>query len=228
MHVRFLPLLAGLAPLIAAYSAFGIGVLAGVLEPCIPFIDGCHSISATGRKPPGSFLFRAVMLPQAVILLLTWYFTIYWLKSLNPGFSRGTRIAIHVSSIISALALVSYVTFLGTREPFYEFMRRFGIYFFFIGTVLVEILVAVALIRMRYVLENPRLKRLTQAMLALCLIPFVLGAVNFYLKATLENPDQAENVIEWIVATMMHIYLLLMFRMWQITKYAVSPSVGAD
>ena len=68
MSLRLLPLLAGLAPLFAAYMAFGIGVYAEALPACIPFLDGCASVSATGRKPPGSYLFRAVMLPQSVLL----------------------------------------------------------------------------------------------------------------------------------------------------------------
>ena len=222
MNLQLLPLLAGLLPLIACYAAFGIGVMAEAIPPCIPFIDGCASVSATGRKPPGSFLFRAVMLPQSVVLLFTWLFTIAWLRSLGAELSKRYRVALLTSAVVSSVALVLYVTFLGTREPFYEFMRRFGIYLYFIGMVVVQILVAVALIKMEAVQRDARLKRATQVMLVLCLSPFVLGALNFVLKATLADADASENVIEWIAATLMQFYLLVMYTMWRRTRYSVT------
>ena len=222
MLLRLLPLLAGLCPLLAAYLAFWIGVEAGALPACIPFIDGCASISATGRKPPGSYLFRAVMLPQSVLMLMTWLLTIAWLRSLDPRVNQSLLRGIRLSAIVSSIALVLYVTFLGTREPFYEFMRYFGIYFFFLGMVLVEIFVAAALLRMQVIREDNRLKRLAQLMLALCLAPFVVGLINVLLKATLDDPDAAENVIEWIAATSMHAYLIVMYVLWRRTDVSVS------
>ena len=222
MLLRLLPLLAGVGPLLAAYFAFWIGVHAEVLPACIPFIDGCASISAAGRKPPGSYLFRAVMLPQSVVLLMTWLLTIAWLRSLDPRVHPSLLRGIRLSAIVSSIALLLYVTFLGTRQPFYEFMRYFGIYFFFLGMVLVEILVAVALLRMQAIRENRRLKPLAQLMLALCLAPFVVGLLNVLLKAALDDPDAAENVIEWIAATLMHAYLIVMYVLWRRTQVSVS------
>ena len=66
--LQWLPFIAGLMPLIAMFGAFALGVAYEVLPDCNPIIDGCRSISATGRQPPGSFLFRAIMLPN----ILSW------------------------------------------------------------------------------------------------------------------------------------------------------------
>lgn len=222
MLVRLLPLLAGLVPLLAAYLAFAIGVRADVLPACVPFIDGCASISAAGRNPPGSFLFRAIMLPQSIVLLMTWYFAVTWIRALDGSAGRSTMSGIHVSGTVSAMALILYVTFLGTTEPFYEFMRRFGIYLFFLGMAVSEILVAVALLKAPPVLRSARLKRMVQLMLTLCLLPFALGLLNLYLKATLVNADVSENVIEWIAATLMHCYLIAMYFMWRISGFSLS------
>ena len=224
MLPRLLPLLAGLAPLLAAYIAFWIGVSVDALPACIPFIDGCASISATGRKPPGSYLFRAIMLPQSVLLLITWLLTAGWLRSLDRNVSRSLIRGIQLSAIISSLALLLYVTFLGSHEPFYEFMRYFGIYFFFLGMVLVEIFVAVALLRMNIIRDNRPLIQMVRVMLALCLAPFALGLINIFLKASLEDPDAAENIIEWIAATLMHIYLVVLYILWRRTDFRVSLS----
>lgn len=219
MLTRYLPLIAGVLPLAAVYLAFGIGVYADALPACVPLIDGCVSVSATGRKPPGSFLFRAVMLPQVAFLLLTWYVAVDWLRSLDANLSRHLSRAIHVSSLVSALALVLYVTFLGTKEPLYEFMRRFGIYFFFIGMVLTEVFVVIALSKMTHVMRHGLLRRQVRTMTALSALPFALGLLNFYLKATLEDPDAAENSIEWIAATSMQLYLVVMYFAWKASGF---------
>lgn len=225
MLLRILPLIAGLLPLMAVYLAFGIGVYADVLPSCIPFIDGCVSVSATGRKPPGSFLFRAVMLPQVAFLLFTWYFSVLWLRSLNPDLRRSVAAAVHAFSVISAVALVLYVTFLGTKEPLYELMRRFGIYFYFAGAVFAQLVIAIALSRTRRAREHGSLQRIARLMIGLSAMPFLLGLLNFYLKATLADPDSAENTIEWIAATSMQIYLVVLYFAWKRTGFEVSSRI---
>ncbi|MBU2677542.1 MAG: hypothetical protein KJP16_10685 [Gammaproteobacteria bacterium] len=172
MLIRTLPLTAGIAPFLAAWLAYWLGVHNGVLPTCIPFLDGCTSISATGRTMPGSLLFRAVMLPQAIVLTFVWYFSARWLQSLAPS-SKAVS-AIIWSGLVGSASLVLYVTFLGTKAPFYEFMRRFGIYFYFLGTAVAQLTLAIALLN--YLKRNamPSLKRLPLVMLWLVGLPFAL------------------------------------------------------
>ena len=47
--------------------------------------------------------------------------------------------------MISVIAFIVYVTFLGTKEPIYEFMRRTGIYFGFAGGAFAQLFVALAM-----------------------------------------------------------------------------------
>jgi len=222
MLLRLLPLLAGLAPLVAAYLAFWIGVSAEALPACIPFIDGCASISATGRKPPGSYLFKAIMFPQSVLLLVTWFLTVDWMKSLDDSNRGSLYRGIQAAAIVSSIALILYVTFLGTRAPFYEFMRSFGIYLYFLGMAIAEIFVVAALLRMPRVLNDQWLTRMAQLMLALCVTPFLIGLLNLYLKETLAESFFVENAIEWIAATLMQFYLVVMYFMWRRTGMSVT------
>jgi hypothetical protein len=145
--IQWLPFLAGLLPLVAMLGAFGLGVAHDVLPSCIPFVDGCVSISAAGRKPPGSFLYRATMLPETALLVVVWYFTALWLRSLQAGVRRSTVLIILLSGVLGAVALVVYVTFLGSKEPIYEFMRHGGIYFAFLGQWLAQLFTVIALLR---------------------------------------------------------------------------------
>ena len=223
MLIRSLPLIAGVAPFIAINLAYWIGVTWGPLPTCNPYIDGCTSISATGRYPPGSFLFKAVEMPQSVLLAITWAFAVAWLRSLHPPLDRKRAFWILTWGVIGAVALLVYVTFLGTKEPLYEFMRRTGIYFYFLGTAVAQIFVTLQ--ARRAAVHRQELDRVTQVMLWLCLSPFVLGILTLVLKPLLADPDPMENSIEWVAASLMQAWLVALYVAWRKTGFAAVVSV---
>jgi hypothetical protein len=212
--IRVLPLIVGLVPVIGVTSAYWLNVRAGVLPGCMPLLDGCTSISATGRYMPGSMPFRAVLLPQAAFLTVLWWIGIGWLKQVMPA-SRARHLIL-VSGIVGAVALVAYVTFLGTRQPFYEFMRHFGIYFYFLGTAIAQIVLTAAM---------PH-SRLRFAMLWVIGTPFVLGLLNWAQKLWLSDSDIFENSIEWIAALLMQVWFVLLYFAWRKSGLTVSVRTG--
>ena len=228
MVLRILPLLAGILPLIAMFGAFWLGVHNDVVPACIPLVDGCTSISATGRNPPGSFLFRAIMLPQAPLLLAVWYVTVLWLRSLHPNLRQSTATAILVSGIVGALALIVYVTFLGTKEPIYEFMRRTGIYFGFLGIALAQLFTAIAVTRVSKLVGRDGLLKLARTMLGICLATFGLGVINVVFKMILADADALENRIEWGASILMQCYFFVMYFAWRETGISGLVSVHDD
>lgn len=217
--LRWLPFFAGVLPLIAMFGAFAIGVAYEVLPDCNPLIDGCRSISATGRQPPGSILFRAIMLPQAILLGFIWYLSVLWLRKLEPSPSGTICLVILVAGVINVVALIIYITFLGTTEPIYEFMRRTGIYFGFLG-------MAVAQLTIAFVLLRTRLRPLARAMLSISSVVFALGILNLLLKSVLADPDPAENRIEWIATILMQAWYFYLFVAWRRTGVEFSVRVG--
>jgi hypothetical protein len=224
MLLRGLPLYTGIAPVVGVSLAYWLGTSNDVLPACMPLLDGCTSISATGRYPPGSLLFRAVMLPQAVVLALLWYLSAGWLDALTRT-ERSNKLLL-TSGLLGALALVLYVTFLGTRLPFYEVMRRFGIYFYFLGTALAQLALAVTLLKALPTVRADRLRSYAVAMLWLCGLPFALGILNLVLKAVLENADAMENRIEWISAVLMQAYFVVLYLAWRDTDVTTSVRVN--
>jgi hypothetical protein len=212
--IRVLPLLVGIVPVIGVAAAYWLNVNAGVLPGCMPLLDGCTSISATGRYMPGSMPFRAVLLPQAAFLVVLWWIGVGWLKQVAPA-SR-VRPAVLFSGVVGAVALVFYVTFLGTKQPFYEFMRYFGIYFYFFGTAIAQIVLTAAM---------PHSGRRT-AMLWVIATPFVLGLANWAQKLWLSDSDIFENSIEWISALLMQVWFVLLYFAWR--KSGITISVRTD
>ena len=92
-----------------------LSVQSGYLQLCIPYIDGCNSISATGRTPPASLLFRAIELPFAGLLLVLWPLTVAWLRSLTPSLGNTTARAVLICGTIGAVALIIYTMVFGYR-----------------------------------------------------------------------------------------------------------------
>jgi hypothetical protein len=212
---RFLPLFAGVVPIAGIAAAYWLNVEAGLLPACLPLLDGCTSISATGRMMPGSMAFRAVLLPQAALLAFLWWFSVRWLEQVSPESRAGTPILI--CGATGAIALVLYVTFLGTEQPFYEFMRRFGIYFYFLGTGLSQILLTLAL--------SP--SRLRATMLWVIGTPLVMGLINLAQKLLLTDSNGIENSIEWASALLMQLWFVLLFVAWRRTGIGVTVYVDS-
>ena len=207
--IRTLPLIAGIGPVLGVFLAYWLGVENGVLPTCVPFIEGCTSISATGRYMPGSMPFRAVMLPQAAFLVILWWFCGSWIRQIAPQ-SRVSS-AVVASGIVGAVALVLYVAFLGTEQPFYELMRRFGIYFYFLGTVISQFLVTLVM----------PTSRLRTAMFWLIGTPFLLGLLNLLQKVFLDETDKLENGIEWTAALLMQVWFVLLYCAWRRSGFAL-------
>ena len=209
MLIRYLPLVVAITPIVGINIAYWIGVDHGNLPSCNPYLDGCTSISSTGRYPPGDRLFRAVMLPQAVLLALTWHFAVLWLKSMRPDLRAGTTVL--TSGLVSALALIIYVSYLASNDPFYEIMRRYGIYIYFVGTAIAQIALTASM-------RSSRLRRLMGGILVM---PFVLGLYNFIQKLVVEDPDSMENRIEWIVSLLMQLWFVGLYLAWRRSGFDV-------
>jgi len=227
MLIRLLPLITGIAPVLAVHASYLIGICAGVLPACIPYLEGCTSISATGRYPPASFLFKSVMMPEAILIAAYWLFSVAWLRALSriAGRNDNGGTAIAVFGVAGALFLILYVAFLGTQAPFYDFMRRFGVYLYFLFTVIAQLILAGKVLSVSSSLRIPGVVRITKYQLGVALIPFALGILNLVLKSVLDDADAAENIIEWIFALLMHTYFLLSYFSWRATGFDASFSV---
>jgi hypothetical protein len=197
-------------PIAGVTAAYLLNIQAGVLPSCIPFIDGCTSISSTGRSMPGSMPFRAVLLPQALGLVFLWWISVAWLREISPKTRVGKPVL--VCGVVGAIALILYVSFLGSQQPLYEFMKRFGIYFYFLGTAISQLLVTIAMGR----------SRLRTAMLWVISTPYVLGIVNLVQKSLLLQSNNIENRIEWSVALLMQVWFVLLFLAWRNSDLTVT------
>jgi hypothetical protein len=213
MLTRALPLVIALLPLCAVTGAYSLAAANGLVPACNPFLEGCTSISATGRYVPASYVFKPAHLVQSALLVMLWM----RLPRELPDRTRYPEAA-RISGLVAAVALVIYTLTLGSQTPLYEFMRRFGIYFFFAGTLLAQLLAALAYRDAARAKPRGR-RRLPNAMLVMALVPLLLGIINFAGKAVLVDPDAMENRIEWSAALIMQSWFLLLYWYRRADRY---------
>ncbi|UZJ45462.1 hypothetical protein OOT55_05250 [Marinimicrobium sp. C6131] len=185
----------GLIPLVAVVGAYSIALHQQAAPACNPLIDGCTSISRAARSGDAIFLFRGLMMPLSMLLVLYWLLQWHWLNQLI-GPRRRHTVALWLG-IISALALVLYTNYLGTGGGFYEFMRRTGIIFHFAFALLAQLICVQSLFSARNRLPSDIITPV-RWQFALVSIQWLWGAVSLAVDITLPAFEyEAKNVIEW-------------------------------
>ena len=184
-----LPLACAVLPFIGTWIAFVLSVQAGHIDPCNPFWDGCTSISRAARHGLGNHVFRAVMLPCAMLQILFWWLCRHWL--LREGREAGA--ALSALGLTAGTFLVLYATFLGTEGDVYRLLRRYGVTVYFAATYLA------LLLSLRSLSRAPR-DPLRPALLTVALGMLALGIASTIVTAIVDDPalkDRWENALEW-------------------------------
>lgn len=206
-----LALVIGLLPVMAINLAYMVAVAADTVPACMPYLDGCTSISSTGRKPPSSYLFKPALLLTAVLLTLFWLRSSRWLHDLGER-STGFRHGIAVTGIVGAVALCAYVLYLGTEGPGYRLLRRYGVTVYFGFTYLAQLLLAGRLYRLALAGNDAVLQRVARLQLILCAVLLVIGLVSIPVTNFVANRGEIQNIIEWNLALLLQAWFLLVWR----------------
>ncbi|MBB1088338.1 hypothetical protein H4F99_07510 [Lysobacter sp. SG-8] len=186
----WLPLLCALLPLLAGHLALWLSVRDGWVPACIPYLDGCTSISRAAREGVGNVVFKVLMLPAAGLQALFWWQARGWLRA----HSGRDAVAVAALGVVAAAFLVLYASFLGSEGEVYRLLRRYGITVYFGGTFLA--LMAVL----------KRMSRAWRGAPAFRPLQFVavgmlgLGVASVVASATVADPtarDHWENRLEW-------------------------------
>jgi hypothetical protein len=222
----WLPLLAGLLPLAAVAIAFSLSVSLGLIPACNPFFEGCVSISRAARHGLPNLLFRALVLPAAVLQCAVWLLSPAWLRSQGITPERRQR-AVPWLGASAALSLVVYASFLGTDGEVYRWMRRYGVSFYFGLSCLCMLVIGDA--TRRLVTDGPRRRRIDAALLLLCLALPLLGLAHVLLP--LFTPDEAaldalQNATEWWGGALFTLFYLVLAWAWRLGAFVAV--LGSD
>ena len=191
-----LPLTVALVFLLGTNAAWALSVHAGIVPGCIPYLEGCTSISRAAREGLGNHLFRLLMLPNALAIGLHWWLSARWLSATG---ARGRTVL--GAGLVAAVALAVYVTFLGTEGEVYRFLRRYGVVVYFGFGYLAQL----ALMR-----RAARLHALPTEVIAwmswIAVAMLALGVANVVAGTLVTDPeekDRWENIFEWWLGLLM-------------------------
>lgn len=219
-----LPLSIALLFLGAVHLAWWLSVKAGHIPACMPYWDGCVSISRAARHGLGNHLFRLAVLPCATLHLLTWWLARAWLRKPGGGTDRAGA-ALSMLGAASALALAVYAAFLGTDGETYRFLRRYGVVVYFGCGYLAQLLF------MRLAKRRGKLAPgIAGAMLAVCVAMLGLGLASVVTGLVLADPalkDRWENAFEWQLGLLLVGWFVLLAILWKRDGFAMVLRIGA-
>jgi len=223
-----LPLIGGLMPAVAALLALGLSFALDLVAPCNPFLDGCVSISRAARHDLPNYVFRALVLPAAVLQALTWLLCAGWLRGLGAE-ARGTLRALPWLGILAGMFLVLYGTFLGTEGQAYRWMRRYGVIVYFGSTYLSMLIASGALWRLARAGAIAPPARLERWLVALCAITLAIGLIQVLAPPLLGGEDlknRLENILEWYVALAFTLFFFALAWLWRHTRFTARLTNG--
>ena len=215
-HAWWVTVLAGLLPIVSVNLAFLINIGAG-MEGCMPYWEGCMSVSKGVRTGPGLALFKIAALPSAIAMALCWMHTGGFLcgQKLASASKRRTIVWMGVTGAIFSLV---YATWLGTEGEIYKWMRRYGVVFYFGMTGLAQLLLVSVLWKSRRALLNGRLFKQISLFAWTVMSAWALGVASAFKRKLIDDPaflDRVENALEWdfaIVLSLAFVALGMVFR----------------
>lgn len=225
MQPRNIALTVTILPLLAVHVSYVMSITAELVPGCVPYIEGCTSISRAARRGDAIFVFRATMIACAVLLMWYWRLVQIWLAKIETITDKTHRIMFWLGCI-GALFLISYANFLGTEGEMYRFMRRYGIIFFFSFTPLAQLLLVKQMLRIRE--QNPRLnisKTVVNYQFILCATMLFCGICSVALDFLGMKTDAQAYIIEWNFALCMFIYFFGSYLLWGGTGFGMNFSV---
>ena len=202
-------------PLLATNGALLVTILEGGLPWCLPYIDGCTTISSAARSGNSIYLFRVPMTAFGVLLIVFWIYVFHWLRALQ-GRSSAMSHSILWLGIIGALFLLVYIDFLGTTGEINRFMRRVGILFYFCFTALGQLLL---LYQHKKLSSQTNKHELHQGalnfQLGLLWLMLLIGLSSIVLGVLDLKTYEIENIVEWNYSLLMDLYFAAMIVLWK-------------
>ena len=212
-------LVACLLPIITIALSYFLTVQGGHKPWCIPYFEGCTTITATGIYYPAAYVFRAGLISAAVVFILWWYCVRAWLESVGRPEHHPWIHRIVTFAIIASMLLIASIAVLGEHmlpPSDHRFLWRFhtvtaGV--FFLVTALCQIMMTLRMRQLQREL-NIKFSRIASKQILAVLQLLLLAAFVLILLLDLKT-DGVEEIFEWWLATFSCLYFYTTFHDWR-------------
>ena len=228
MQPRSLAILVVILPLLASNGAYLLSAFEGFVPWCMPYIDGCTTISRAGRSGNTIFFYRAVVFTYSVLLMLFWLYSKNWLELLH-GHTTNIARFIFWLGLAGSIALLIYIDFLGTTGEINHFMRSTGAMLYFTLTPLAQSLM---LYQHYKILRNkPEVSikpKVLQYQLIILILMLMIGVISISLVVTDNITYEIENIVEWNFSLLVNLYFAGMILIWKDYRLAFTISAAKN
>lgn len=213
-----LALFCTLLPALGIGLAFWLNGQAFPEQFCVPWLDGCTTITATGIYYPSAYVLRGSLICTAVFCLVWWYCARVWLDSSRAHPLKGWMWFLIVTSMIGSLLLVASIAVLGEHmlpSSEHRFLWRFHTLtagLFFLLTSMCQILMTFYMWRLREPLEISHQQILVKILLAAGQLGSLLAF--WILPETGMEHGKVEAICEWWLATFCCAYFVTAWYDW--------------
>ena len=227
MSLNFVPLLTALLPALAINLCYLLAASQGHVPWCIPYLEGCTSISATGREAPESYLFRALVIPTAVLLAIYWRLNFAWLKAIGSENGRAIRSMLWLGCV-AALALVVYATVLGSVGEGYKLQRRLGVAVFYVCTIAAQLLFTRELKLAASRPASPVSRPTAMALTGLFAVILGAGLLGLVLSGTWAGYGDYDDSVQWSLTLLLLAHVALTYLAWKESGFRASFEVAGS
>jgi hypothetical protein len=210
MKIKETSLLIFLLPTITVILSYIFSLNLNLVPSCLPIIDGCTSISRSGRYFPVNIFFKTFMFFSGILILLYWYQNYIFFIQLK----KASLIKISLLlGFISIFFLFLYLIFLGENN-YYKYFRKIGIFIYILFSIISELLLSIIyfknfenkLFNISFV-KFKLILSISIISLAIILFPFMVMKID--------NVANLRNVISWNYFLLIQLNFLFTFLIWK-------------
>lgn len=218
MRFDLAPLAAAVLVLVAIHVCYLISASQGLVEWCVPYWDGCTTISRAGRQLPAVFVYRGLMTPAAAFMAVYWLLCREWLTLVGDEAHRLNTV-VAVAGVIAAICLVLFSSILGNAHPLLKLPRRVLVDGFFAGTFCAEIALLARLGMLRRSVSATSLSRIVGFKVAVVLLQALLAAALLLLPPFMDDSGWLDDAAEWNWVVLMSSFFVASFLAWRKTRF---------
>ena len=213
MNIKNLSFIIFLIPTLTVIFSYIFALNLNLVPSCIPIIDGCTSISRTGRYFPVNIFFKTLMFISGVATFLYWYRNFKFFKSLNN--KKLIKIT-YTLGLISISFLFLYLIFLGENN-YYRFFRKIGIFIYILFSIISELLLSI--IYYRYIDNELFNNNFIKFKFYLSIFILTMGVSLFpFMVMKIDNVANLRNIISWNFFLLIQVNFLFTFLIWKKNK----------
>ena len=217
MPLKYIAIATALLPFVAVHACYLLSAWQGHVDWCLPYLQGCTSISATGREGAAYFVFKGLMIPAAVVMIAYWWLKVQWLRQMGDRAPRTHR-QIMALGTIASLGLILYCCVLGSIGDIYRTQRRTGVIIYFGLTFLAQLLSTHRVSQLKIAALHPA----QRLQVAICLSMLGLGLLHLGFEAVNANIDDLDDIFEWNFALLMLLYYSSSYGLWRYRDTRIS------